>query len=420
MPNPITGGPANYQRGLISMHPQTLQPRFGVAYQITPKTVLRGSYAIFYDLFGGNYAQTQQGNRGNWPYAFPQSVAGLNTGIPQYYLENPFPGPAAGSTTPLGCQQCLEVADANTKIPMIQEWSLSVQRQLTPSTKVELDYFGSHAVHLGGQITDNTAMTPGTDSYHNRQLWPQFPPYTDNGFEQFPAFYDGVDVSITKELSRNLVFLTSYSYSKTLDFVDSLGSYSPGITPTRFDIPSFRGPASFDTRQRFVASYIYEIPVHTRNRFLSGVASGWQHSGILSIDSGIPYVVFLSSDNENIGGSGSNEFPNLVCDPTKGFSRTAKEFFNVSCFTTPTYGTIGNAGKHPLFGEAMVNWDADVTKKFKFKETKDVEFRAQFFNFPNASTYGVPQQTLGVANFGVVSSTRQGGRQIQFALKLHF
>ena len=102
--------------------------------------------AIFNDVIGEN-PQEQQGNRGNWPYSFPQSVGGLNTGVPTAYLQNPFPGPAAGSDTPLGCQQCLEVAHDGTRTPYVQMWSLSVQRQLTPSTMLQASYFGSHGIH---------------------------------------------------------------------------------------------------------------------------------------------------------------------------------------------------------------------------------------------------------------------------------
>jgi TonB dependent receptor len=76
-------------------------PRVGIAYQLSPKTVVRASYAVFYDSFGVNYGQTQQGNRGNWPFAFPQTAASLNAGLPDAIFPNVFPTAAQGSSVPL-------------------------------------------------------------------------------------------------------------------------------------------------------------------------------------------------------------------------------------------------------------------------------------------------------------------------------
>lgn len=421
--NPITGQPANIQRGAIPTDWDNFQPRIGIAYELAPKTVLRAAYGIFYDTFGANYAQTQQGNRGNWPFAFPQTVASLNMDLPTAFLQNPFPGQAQGSTTPLGCQQCLEVDPSATRVPMIQEWSLSVQRQVTPSTKVELDYFGSHAIDLVGQIVDNTATTPGTGPYQDRQRWPQFPPYVNNGYNLFPSWYDGADVSVTKQYSQNLSFLASYTWSKTLDYVDSLASFGyPFLSPTRFNLRDFKGPASFDVRNRVVASYVYDIPVHSQNKALNAMIGGWQHSGVFSVDSGLPYFVLLGSDNENIGTIPGrvNEFPNMVTNPEANFNPTVSEWFNTSAYQLPAFGTAGQAGKHALYSSGEVNWDADLAKKWLFGEGRDLEFRADFFNLPNASTFSNPGYSLGTSNFGEVNGVRQGGRAIQFGLKFHF
>ena len=126
--NPITGAPPNTTPGILEPDHRNIQPRVGIAYQVNNKTVVRSSYGIFFDTFGINYAQTQQGNRGDWPFAFPQTVSGLNATTPSAFLAEPIPGPAQGSTTPLGCLQCLNAWGPTSRTPYVQEWTLSVQQ----------------------------------------------------------------------------------------------------------------------------------------------------------------------------------------------------------------------------------------------------------------------------------------------------
>ena len=337
LPNPSTNAPGNARRGLIDPDYNNFQPRIGLAYQIGSNTTVRASFAIFNDVIGEN-PQSQQGNRGNWPYSFPQSVAGLNTGLPTAYLQNPFPGPAAGSDTPLGCQQCLEVSHGGTRSPYVQMWSLSVQHQITPSTLVQASYFGSHGVHQLGQIVDNTAEVSGTDAYQNRQKYPEFPPYVNNGFNEFPSWYDGLSLELRKKTSHHVSYLVAYTWSKTLDIMDSLivGTNYPFAQPTRFNIGDFKGPASFDVRHRLTASYAWEIPVKTGNKLADALVADWTLAGVATVDSGSPYYVLLQADNANIGSVGGRltSEPNLVCNPTLSHP-TIDEWFNTSCYSIP-------------------------------------------------------------------------------------
>ena len=421
--NPITGEPANAQYGLIPSDWNNIAPRFGIAYSINPKTVVRASYGIFYDVLGET-AQDQQGNRGNWPFAFPQSEGSLNTGLPQYYLENPFSGPAQGSSTPLGCQQCLEVWPSASRTPYVQQWSLSVQRQLTSSLMLQTAYFGSHGINMSGQIVDNTAMTPGTDAYQNRQRWPEFPPYVNNGFNQFPSYYNGLSVELREQYAHSLSFLVSYTWSKAIDVADSLiaNAYYPFIQPTRFDQNLLRGPAGYNVTQRLSASYVWNIPLKTGNKVADAVVSNWNFSGIATFDSGVPYFVVLNGDNANIGNVGgrATSFPNLVGNPV--FSHpTINAWFNTSAYQIPPFGTQGNAGKHALYTDGLSNFDCSISKTWPFKEHAGIEARGDFFNFFNLHDFGVPNFTADFpSTFGTVTSTRQGGRTIQISLELHF
>jgi hypothetical protein len=175
-----------------------------------------------YDSFGVNYGQTQQGNRGNWPFAFPQSAAQLNSVVPDAIFPNVFPTAAQGSPVPLGCQQCLNAWPSSSRTPYVHEYSASIQHQVTPSLLFEAVYFGSRGKKLSGQIIDNLAYPPGPAPIAPRQRYPNFPPYIENGYNGYSSWYDGMSVKLEKRWSHNLTFLVSYTQSKNLDDVDSL------------------------------------------------------------------------------------------------------------------------------------------------------------------------------------------------------
>jgi hypothetical protein len=424
--NPITGQAANARRGLIEPDWHNFSPRLGIAYQLMPKTVVRASGGIFFAT-AGDTDQYEQGDRGNWPFAFPQSVSALNLTVPNAIFPNPFPGPAEGSIVPLGCQQCLEVAKDRSRTPYVEEWTFSVQQAITSSLMAEANYVGNHGVKLGGQILDNVATRPGTDSYTNRQPWPNFAPFVNNGYNGFSSWYDGLTLQLDWRASRNLTFLTNYAYQKTLDQVDQIENGNlfgmQQVNPTLYNLREFKGPASYSVGQVFHGSYIYAIPAHTDNRWLNAVVANWEHSGIVTADTGNPVFSVLTSDNENIGSAGGilTEFPNLVCNPSKGFQWSLSEAVNTSCYQLPAFGTAGNAGRHAIYGQGLRNWDAALTKRWPFAEKYSVALRADFFNLLNEHTFDPPNLNFGTSQFGTISTTsRQGGRQIQFSLKLHF
>ncbi|HLJ13076.1 MAG TPA: carboxypeptidase regulatory-like domain-containing protein [Bryobacteraceae bacterium] len=425
--NPITGAPANIRRGGIDPDYHNYQPRVGLAYQFNEKTVVRSSFGIFDDTFGVNYAQTQQGNRGNWPFAFPQTVTGLNATTPNAIFPNVFPGPAAGSAVPLGCQQCLNVFHDSSRTPYVMEWTFSLQRQLTPSLMAEAVYFGSHGVRVSGQMLDNTAALPGPGPISARTQNPQFPSYIVNGYNEYNSYYDGLSIKLDKRFSHGLVIDGNFTWSKTIDQSDSLASgggavNQPWSNPTRYNLAQFRGPAGYDIPLRLVLSGIYEIPGKTSSRVANAVLANWSVSAIASFDNGVPYTVFLSSDNENIGPPAGRytEFPNLVGKPNAIGNRSVFQWFNTAAFALPAPYTLGNAGRNILRAQPLRNVDFSLFKKWPFLESRDIELRGEFFDLSNTTTFSTPNSLLGTAVFGTVTATRNSGRQVQLALKLHF
>ena len=424
--NPITGAAPNIPPAGIPPDRHNFAPRVGIAYQITPATVVRSGFGLYYNTFGSNYVQAQQSARGNWPFAFPQALAGLNTGVPNVLMPNPFPGPATGSTVPLGCQQCLNLIQSSSRTGYVEEWRFSIQHQLSRSWMLESAYFGSHGLKLTGQIVDNTAVIPGPGPISARQIRPQFPPYINNGYNVFPSWYDGGSFKLEKRLSSGLSFLVSYTFSKTIDISDNLSNASLGGSPTsnatRFNLAQNRGVAGFDIPQNFVASVVYALPGKTKNRAVDAVVAGWNVSGIVTHYSGLPFMTFLSSDIANIGTVSGRvtEYPNIVGDPNAIAQRSPQQWFNTAAFAQPAQYTFGNSGRNILRTDSLNNLDFSVYKRWPFLESRHLELRAEFFSLMNHPSFGYPGVTLGTAQFGKISNTRNSGRQIQLAFKVHF
>jgi hypothetical protein len=422
MTNPITGAAANVPHGAYAPEKHAFAPRIGIAYQVTPSTVVRSSYGIFFNTFGSQYIQGSQAPRGSWPFSYPQTASGLNTGVPTNLFPNPFTGLSTAYTPT--CIQCLNVDTESTRTPYVQQWTLAIERQIRSDLALEADYFGSHAVKLAGQIVDNTAVVPGPGPISARQVYPQMSQYPLNNFDVFPSWYEAVSLQLKKRFSHGLQFVANYTHSKNLDLEDNLSNAGLGgvstSNPTRFNIWSNKGPAGFDIPELLVFSGVWSVPGRTGNRLLDAVVSNWQLSGISNFQSGRPFMLFLSTDNENIGGVSGRyvEFPNVVGDP-HSTPVTVQRWFNTAAFAVPAPYTIGDVGRNILRTDHLISTDLALSKSWPIRETRSIELRGEFFNAFNHANFGYPGTIIGTAQFGTVSNTLNPGRQLQLVLKLH-
>jgi hypothetical protein len=187
-----------------------------------------------------------------------------------------------------------------------------------------------------------------------------------------------------------------------------------------------KGPAAADVRHTFVGSYVWDLPFgKDRLVNLSGpldwVAGGWELSGITTIQSGYPIAASYVSGVR----------PDLISNPNKGAPHSIQEWFNTAAFTAPPSALFvfnnhlnpilsqGNAGRAPIVGPGIQNWDLGIYKNFPFKERYRVQFRAEMFNAFNHPNFGDPNTAFGTKTFGQISSAAPG-RVIQFALKFYF
>ena len=193
-----------------------------------------------------------------------------------------------------------------------------------------------------------------------------------------------------------------------------------------------KGPGGYDIRHRLSVSYVWELPFGKgRPVALSGPADwilgGWQLSGITTFEGGVPLGVGYAVDNT--GGLGTR--PDLIGDPNRASSNPPLQWFDTSAFTPPTpmdqviagglspLLAAGNAGRAPIIGPGIKNWDIGIYKNFRATERIRVQVRGELFNAFNHVNWGNPSATLGVATFGRIFSAGQA-REIQLSMKISF
>ncbi len=220
-------------------------------------------------------------------------------------------------------------------------------------------------------------------------------------------------------------------------------------TPTRRALPFRTRPrqvgdfyweraiSSFDVPQNIAFNMGYQLPVGKGKRFLSngnwleeGALGGWRIQGIVIFRSGQAFTPTISRDiaNTGIGGQRPNVAgtPVIMGAPTCWFyvvSNSACASLDpsgTSAFALPASFTYGNAGADTLRSQWLRNLDVSVFKEFPVTESSILQFRAEFFNVTNTPTFGIPSTTTDTSSGGVVTSSANNPRQVQFALKFNF
>jgi outer membrane receptor protein involved in Fe transport len=398
-------------RGIYNSGYTDFAPRIGIAYAIGPNTAVRTSYGIFWDRLPGDEVNF---NSLSFPFTISSSFTSDPT-IPTINMSTLFPG-AVGNTPPPGSS--FFNLKAPRSQPYLQQWTLSVQRNMPWNMFAEVAYIGSKGTHLSKRVDANLArlQKPGENlSVAQRRPLPQYSfILSDQSIAN--SWYHGLQLTVRKNFSKGLSFLSGYTFSKSLDNDSYDGKGSRNYRPGDLD----KGRSIFDMKHRWTTSFIYELPF---GQHLAGPAKqlvgGWELSGIVTIASGLPFQARTGADFSNTGSFWLPR-PNRICNGNLPSSqRTPNRWFDTSCFVNPPLNTYGNGGVAYLDTDGQENVDLAIIKHFAFSESKRIEFRTEFFNAFNHATFGRPGTVVGTPQFGVVT-TSLPGRIIQFGAKLEF
>ena len=424
-------------------------PRVGFAFKVTPKTVVHAGYGIYYSAPNVTNSDGLSNNAPALDYwAFNNSSiygAAGGSGAPFNYASAGFVHTPATNASALPPGLPVYAQDPNAKTPYSEQWHLTIQRELVPSTTLSFAYVGTKGVHLD-DLVDINAGSPNTTNVTVGRPYPFFAQIFELQTNQISS-YNGLQVSAERR-ARGLSFLASYTYSHALDEnTSSPGTNSAtGNAMNPYNLRADYGNSDLDIPNRFVASANYQLPFKADGK-LNPWVQGWQLNAILQYFDGLPFSVAsangvgdgLTPRAETVPGFGNGSL-----SPGK---RTLQEWFDTSAFVSiPLTGPLangqwGDSGRNILQGPGTKNIDFSVFKNFQLAESKNLQFRAEFFNLFNTpqfnnplavaltpaatSTTLVPNITAGSA-YGTISSAgspttfQRISREIQLAMKFNF
>ncbi len=451
----VNGNP----RAARELHWLDFGPRFGIAYLLHTNTVLRGGYGlIWFEQAGITTPFTTP------QFPFLQSVGQrtLDNVNPAFVLQN---GPSVAPlplTPDAGLGQGVFAVNRPWGSGYSQQWNLAVQHQFSSTVTMELGYSGNKITNLGvpdvnlnqltvdqlaigapllkkvpnpyfGQIPRSSSLGDPTTTV--AQLLKPYPRFTTVSYYRNNvggSSYNALRARVQKQFSRGLSLLASYTWSHLIDDASSVFDASVLTGPIAnypvadsFNRRLERDSSTGDIPQVFVASFNYDFPMGKGHSFApSGMAgrlvSGWSMSGILTLQSGMPFPITQATNFNAFAGFGVQR-PNEVASPVlPSGQRSASAYFNTAAFTVAPQFTLGNISRNPVRGPGYQDFDIAVVKNSVLTERCNIDFRAEFFNLANTPALGQPAGVLGNPGFGSITTTASDPRVIQFGLKFNF
>ncbi|RSL16138.1 carboxypeptidase family protein [Edaphobacter aggregans] len=438
-----------------------ISPRAGFAYAITPQTVVRGGYGLFYQPL------VYSGSASLAPGYVLTNVIPSQSGVPAINLSNPFPtlsttptGNTLGLSTSIGSS--LSLIDQARKAPFYQSYSADIQQELPHGFALKIGYVGGHGRNQPNslninQLSDNyfslgnAALTnkvpfkfAGTGAWssanqpYNQSLrpFPQFTTITDSVSDGITNF-NALNVKVQKLFSNGLTVLGAFTWASNWDnlwgassTLNPLISNNNGAQDVN-NIHAEYARSINNIPKRTTLALTYELPFGHGKQFLSGAnrwmdlaVGGWTFNNIMIIQDGAPLPISQTTNsNSAFGNLGTR--PSLVPGVNPCYSGRPQDrlnaYFNPAAFSTTPAGSYGNSPRTlNCYGPGYANFDLSLNKSFHVTERVNAEFRAEALNAFNTPQFNGPNLAADSSTAGKITGTLGFPRLVQLGGRLTF
>ena len=353
-----------FGRGAYKSDFNDIAPRLGVAWSVSPKTVVRGGGGIYYVRDIGNAVFDTVRNA---PFTIRRNEP-AETFRPNLSFQQPF--------VRTGAPTFILAAEYDVPSSYVAQWSLGFQRELPGAMSAEVTYFGSAGVHLRRLQTYNNTEP---SQLANTNLSRPFPNLGGMQVMNAPGHskYHALYLKVQRRFANGLSFLSSFSYGKSIDNGSGIRtSDGDSLTPSNnYDLGLETGLSAFDFRKRWTTSGIWEVPVGRDRRFLNRggvvdfVLGGWQLGGILTLQDGFPFTVTCGPGTVQNGGGTCYPDATGVDWRLPSSERSRTRYFNAAAFVDrdPALGSAfryGSVKRNSLIGPGITSLDASINKQF--------------------------------------------------------
>lgn len=389
-------------------------PRFGFAWQVHQNTVVRGAAGIFYNLLPPQYIDGA--SFGGFPFTASQTYSQPGSSVPAFTMYAPFSAVGAFGANPAVSAQHSTVA------PYTEQYNLTLEHQFGKGLNVHLGYVGQHNIHQnnsgGSPAPDINLPPPGPGVVQARR---PVQPFAAIALAFDPIYHstmNSLQFGVHKRYSSGFMVSAEYQYVRILgletfenpaNIGDSYGNIS-GNTPHTlrvsysYGLPFGKGKSLFGNVQGFADKLV----------------SGWQLSGITSIQGGLPFSVNYTAPGNPVGlvSGRANVVAGAALYPG---DQSIARWFNPAAFTAPPNFTYGTSGYNMLRGPGLWNFDVNLTKNLRLFKEYSLQLRAEAFNVFNHPNFGTPSASItNPATLGVISTLAGANRTMEFGAKFTF
>lgn len=412
-------------RGGIDRSLRNFAPRFGFA--LDPggdgKMAIRMAYGIFYELPNSiitNRFVSSQPFVNRVDITPPRSFSQPFAGRPPFGAQVPRSSGFVFTTPVLAASY-----PHRFHMPYVQQWNLTIERQLPFRSVARAAYAGSKGTHLIVNHEMNPAIyAPGATvaTTDQRRIYQPFASieFVDS---MMSSNYHSLQLTWEKQYSHGLTLLANYTWQKSIDLQSNTVSPGGERLTNPFRHRQSRGPSDYDRTHRFVMSGLWSLPeLRAQSAPVRLLVGGWQANAIVTLATGLPFSITSGRDNSLSGVN--NDLadqirPNAYLPEGRPTQERILRYFDTDAFTFNALGTFGNTTRNLMRGPGQANVDFSMFKNFPLREAWRLQFRAEFFNFFNRVNFANPVGNRNSPNFGRILSAGDP-RITQLALRLEF